>query len=608
MKKKWNNFIVLLTEITDYSKTIWLWMLVNIVVKTILPIGRIFVSALIIDWLIEGIGVEQFLLQLAQAISVICLLELITNRLMFYFDAERDRFRLSVLTKITSQIIFLDYPNIQSEEGQKKYASALSLCGSPVQLFGRIIGDLMELSSAMIGIVMYASLILQVDTIFLIIIGVIIIGLFIFNQLQKRVNKQINSKKSENNKQNGYLRRLYGDLRLAKDIRLYQMMDWFTEIKEQISDSYIEIMRPKNKLLFLENAYIAVGTIILTGLAYVLSIQQFEAGILTVSSFVVYVGAITLLASTITVLINRFSALDQDLEEVQYYVDFMNQPVVFNHGKGEALPTQDIRIELRNVSYSYPNQTENALENINFTFNPGEKVAIVGENGAGKTTLVKLISGLLKPDSGEILINGIPQVDFNIEEYYELFSTVFQDNFLLTYTIKETIIQGLAYDKSHYRNVLRQSGVEKFLLQFKEGDETKIVKAVDSDAVQLSGGQLQKLKLAQALYKNAPILILDEPTAALDPISEHEVYQDYLTFSKDKVSLFISHRLASTRFCDRILYLREGKVIEVGSHDELMELEGEYYNLYEAQAYYYRDKAALKEEITEAEIEVGGVI
>ncbi|MGO4937284.1 ABC transporter ATP-binding protein [Fundicoccus sp. Sow4_H7] len=608
MKKKWSNFILLLKEITSYSKTIWVWMTVNVLVKTILPLSRIVLSAMIIEWLIEGIHIEQFLFQLAIGIAIVCLLELVDEGLLFYFESERDRFRLGIGTKISGQILYLDFPNIQSEEGQEKYTSALGLAGSPAALFGRIITDLMELSSAVFSAFLYASLIFQVDRLFLIIIAVMIIGLLIFNVLQKRVNERINLKKSANNRQNSYLRRLYGDLRLAKDIRLYQMMDWFMEIKQGISAAYIDIMRPKNRLIFFENIYLSIGTIILTSFAYITSIQEFETGALNVSGFVVYVGAITLLASTITVLINHVSILDQDLEEVQYYADFMNQPAVFNHGKGQVLPTDDISVEFRNVSYTYSSKSEMALENISFTFNPREKLAIVGENGAGKTTLIKLMSGLIKPDSGEILINGIKQEQFNIEEYYELFSTVFQDNYLLTYSIKDTIIQGMPFEEDRYRKVLEQSGVEKFLNQFKDGDETKIVKDVDQDAVQLSGGQLQKLKLAQALYKDAPILILDEPTDALDPISEHEVYQDYLTFSQNRLSLFISHRLASTRFCDRILYLREGKVTEVGSHNELMALKGDYYNLYEAQAYYYRNNTELKAEMEELEIEVGGVI
>ncbi|UUX34248.1 ABC transporter ATP-binding protein [Fundicoccus culcitae] len=607
MKQRGYYLKLLIQEITAYKKTIWLWMAIRVIVKTILPFSRVLMSALVIEWLLTGIEIEQFLWQLTIGIILICFLEVIDKRLSFYFETESDIFRIKIVTKITSQILFLDYPNIQSEEGQKMYAEALGLAGSPAQLFGRIINDLMDLASAVIGIIMYATLILQVDGIFILIIAVMIIGLLIFKGQQKKINQSISEKQAENNKQNSYLRRIYGDLRLAKDIRLYQMHDWFIEIKTQITDAYVEIMRPKNKVQFFENTYLAIGTIILTALAYILSIQQIESGILNVSGFVVYVGAITLLASTITEGINDLAEMDRNLQEVRYYDDFMHQNQVFNHGEGMALPTENIRIELKNVTYTYPNQKEPALRNISMVLNPLEKVAIVGENGAGKSTLVKLICGLLLPDSGEILLNGHHQNEYNIFDYYQLFSTVFQDSFLLTYTIKETIIQGLPYDEGHYQSVLKHSGVDKMVNQFKMGDETKIVKAVDNDAIQLSGGQLQKLKLAQALYKNGPVLILDEPTAALDPLSEHEVYQDYLHFSENKLSLFISHRLASTRFCDRIIYLRDGAIVEVGSHDQLIALKGQYYTLYEAQAHYYRDNID-DSQAGEEVIEVGGVI
>lgn len=481
----------------------------------------------------------------------------------------------------------------------------MNLTDNSESLFGRFLREFNGLLSASLSVLLYLYLIFQVEPIFLVIIAILIIGLLVFKRQQKRLAPIINEKQTNVQKKREYLRELYGDARIAKDVRLYQMVDWFKEISQEVTEQFRTNLKPKNKLTIFENTFLSIGLIVLTGLAYFRSVQLIATGQLEVAGFVVYVGAVTLLASTVTQFVNHLATLDHDLLEIEYYDTFMNREPVFNHGEGPEIPKEEVEIELRNVTYTYPGNEKPTLKNVSVRFQPSEKVAIVGENGAGKTTLIKLVTGLLLPDEGEILINGIPQKEFNIHEYYHLFSTVFQDIHLLTYSILDTILQGIPYDEEHYQRVLKQSGMDKIIERFPNGDETKIVRRVYQDSVQLSGGQLQKLKLAQALYKDAPVLILDEPTAALDPIAEHEVYQDYLKFSEDKLSLFISHRLSSTRFCDRIIYLKNGEITEEGTHDELLADEKDYFRLYEAQAYYYRENLGEEEE---PEIETGGVI
>lgn len=608
MKKQWYYLKYIGKEITEHKAVLWFWLLVRVVVQTALPFLQLLLSANVIQWLLEGVEIEYYLLKLALWLGIICVLEVIKSLLELYFDKENDIFRMTVMAKINQLLYKLDYPLIISEEGQENFDKAGNLVASPAQLFGRITQEFSRLFTAFLGMVMYIGLIAQVDKLYLVLIVLLVIGLLIFKRLQKRLAPQISAAVSVNNKRNSYIRRLYGDLRLAKDIRLYQMANWFSEIKASITQDYYQLMQPKKKLMLAENTFLSIGIILLTIFAYIQSVRLIANQELVVSEFVVHVGAITLLAGTITEFVNQIATLDQDLLQMKYYDEFMNQTPIFNHGEGVSLPTEAITVELRNVSYTYPNQNTPTIHDMSVVIQAGEKLAVVGENGAGKTTLIKLICGLLQPDEGEILINGQPQAAYNIHEYYQLFSTVFQDSFLLTYTIRDTIIQGLPFDAAHYATVLEQSGVERLLAKFPDGDQTHIVRQVNSEAVQLSGGQLQKVKLAQALYKDAPILILDEPTAALDPIAEDEIYQDYLRFSDNKLSLFISHRLSSTRFCDRIIYLAGGEITEVGTHAELMAAKENYYRLYEAQAYYYREN--IEHEVVEEEevIEVGGLI
>ena len=226
---------------------------------------------------------------------------------------------------------------------------------------------------------------------------------------------------------------------------------------------------------------------------------------------------------------------------------------------------------------------------MSFKVNRGENIAIVGENGAGKTTAVKLLCGLYYPTSGEILINGKSSHDFSSDSYFNLFSAVFQDYYFMPMTIAENICTASDYDRKKLFAAFDKAGISEKINSLPLKEKTYMIKDVYKDAADFSGGEKQKLLLAKAIYKNAPVLILDEPTAALDPIAENELYLKYNEMTIGKISFFISHRLSSTRFCDRILLVKDGKIAESGTHDELMALKGLYYRMYQVQSYYYKE-------------------
>lgn len=255
-------------------------------------------------------------------------------------------------------------------------------------------------------------------------------------------------------------------------------------------------------------------------------------------------------------------------------------------------------LTLENVTFRYPGTETNILENVNLTIHPGEKLAIVGLNGAGKTTLVKLLCGFYDPTEGRVLLNGQDIREFNRRQYYELFSAVFQNFSIMDTTVAEAVSQtAVGTDMGKVDLCLAKAGLKGAISKFPEGINTHIGRQVYLDGVMLSGGQTQRLMLARALYKDGPILVLDEPTAALDPIAENDIYMKYNEMTAGKTSVFISHRLASTRFCDRILFISDGGIAEEGTHEELIALNGAYAALFEVQSRYYREGGNSYEEI-----------
>ena len=267
------------------------------------------------------------------------------------------------------------------------------------------------------------------------------------------------------------------------------------------------------------------------------------------------------------------------------------EPFLLEGGKEISVPEHGAcELRLENVTYFYPEAEKPVIDHMNLTVSPGEKLAIVGLNGAGKTTLVKLLCGFLDPQEGRVLLNGQDIRKFNRREYYKLFTAVFQEFSGLDVTIGANVAQTEEnIDRVRVEQCLKQAGLWETVCGLPQGMDTNFGKAMHDDGIELSGGQTQRLMLARALYKNAPILLLDEPTAALDPLAEHEMYQKYNDLSAGRTSLFISHRLASTRFCDRILFLEDGKIAEEGTHEELLQKQGGYAKLFEVQSRYYKE-------------------
>jgi ABC-type multidrug transport system fused ATPase/permease subunit len=389
-----------------------------------------------------------------------------------------------------------------------------------------------------------------------------------------------------------YINRVSGDFERAKDIRIYGLKTWLRDI---FSITLGERARWYKKTEKAAYGYYDVNQsvtqlILCNGFTFLFLISNVSKGTITIADAVFYLSAAGMLSGVIMDVVNGFSQLNAASLSICHLRECLDMPDTSNPGKGACLPDSGIEIEFAGVSFANPASGSNVIDGMSFKINKGEKIAIVGKNGAGKTTLVKLLSGLYKPSGGKITVNGREISDYNRDEYFSLISAVFQDIYLFPVSIAQNIAlcEEKDIDGEKLAKTVKFAGLTDKLASLPEGENTFLLKGVLDNAVELSGGEKQKLALARALYKDGPLLILDEPTAALDPIAENEMYLKYNEFTKGRTSVFISHRLSSTRFCDRIFYIDEGKIAEIGSHDELMKLNGKYAEVFEIQSHYYK--------------------
>lgn len=512
----------------------------------------------------------------------------------------RVQVRSSVITALNRKASITSYPNVSDEKFKKLCTKASEVTSSNSQATEAIWNTLTNLTTNVLGFILYMLLLFTLDPWMLIVIVITtLVGYFI----SKRVNEygyHHREEVAEYENKMWYIDGRVKDYSAAKDIRIFGIKPWLEELGTKAMDSYMAFHKKANGIYILGRITDLILTFFRNGIAYAYLLNLVLSNGLSASEFLLYFSAVGGFASWVSGILGNLSTLHRQSLDISTVRECIEYPELFHFEGGDPLvPNNEVKYEIKlvHVSFCYPESDKFILENINLTLHPGEKLAVVGLNGAGKTTLVKLICGFYDPTEGQVLLNGRDIREYNRRDYYKMFSAVFQNFSLLAGTIACNVAQ--TEDNINMEKVkacVAQAGLLTKIESLPDGFETYLNRNVYENAIMLSGGETQRLMLARALYKDAPVIVLDEPTAALDPIAEAQLYQKYNEMTSGKLSIYISHRLASTRFCDRIIFIENNQITEEGTHDELLAQGGRYCELFEVQSKYYRNEVDANEE------------
>ena len=523
--------------------------------------------------------------------------------LVDYLDTVRQPGEIDVRTAIiqlmTRKTCETSYPNIRDPKVLKLKDQAGAAVGGYSDAGEHIWKTLTQLLTNLIGFVIYLILLTNLSGfLILVVIATSMIGFFATRYINEWEYRHKEEKEVYEKELSYYKQRAFA-LEFAKDLRIFGLGTWLRELQNKALKTCEAFITRREKAYLWANVMDVTMALLRNGVAYAFLIwQTLEQG-LPASEFLLYFTAVSGFTTWITGILSTFSQLHKESIALSHVQEYLDLPEQFKFDDGISPPkAEGYMLTLENVTFRYPGTETNILENVNLTIHPGEKLAIVGLNGAGKTTLVKLLCGFYDPTEGRVLLNGQDIREFNRRQYYDLFSSVFQNFSIMDTTVAEAVSQtAVETDMVKVDLCLAKAGLKGAISKFPEGINTHIGRQVYLDGVMLSGGQTQRLMLARALYKDGPILVLDEPTAALDPIAENDIYMKYNEMTAGKTSVFISHRLASTRFCDRILFIADGGIAEEGTHEELIAMNRAYAALFEVQSRYYREGGDSYEEI-----------
>ena len=593
----WSNWKFIYGNLFRYDKKVVFFQAMEVILQVLNRLALVLLPAAIIQMLDMHVEIEVLARNLLIIFLVVGFLSAGTSYLMGRNRYQYIQFRAGyMIRRVVYKVLSIDYVQYEDTKIQKLMNNALNAVGSNGAGLEGIIHKTTNLLVAVFSLGIFSLMVAKVNillVVLLVVVSLIQIGVY---RLASNYELQHSEEKAGYRVNKEYFNHIAYQVNTGKDIRLYRMKNWLTSEYQKANGKYQKIVAKEKLGYFANDLGCLFLQILRDGCCYYFFIQQLQAG-MQVAEFVLYLGIIAGFSTYFNQITMHLMGFQRDQISMQYLREFWNMQTLFNHGSGKKMDpkSQGFTVEFDQVSFSYPKEEGEKriqiLDQISFKIEAGKKLALVGINGAGKSTIVKLMCGFYQPDCGCVRINGVDILDLNLDDYYSYLAVVFQEAFSYSFSILENISCDLLENSDREKGIqaLKKAGLWEKIQDLSSQEKTYLNKDIEEEGIQLSGGELQKLMLARALYKDCKLVLLDEPTAALDAIAEHEMYQKYATVLEGKSALFISHRLASTRFCDDILFLENGKIVECGTHDELMDHNGQYANMFQVQSKYYRE-------------------
>lgn len=587
LEKKSNEFI---KNFNFVLKLIWqtnpqflLIKFLSVLVNTVSPFNFIIFPKFILDAIVEQRSWDHVLFLIISMCGCYVFTIVISIFTSTYIEKYAGLIQFDLVKMYGKKVMDLDYEDLESPAILDMFEKSKS----GFDLYG-FFDKLVSVVSNVLSLIGYAVILFTYSWLMLTIVFVVVIINLFCNKQKNKYYYQMREESAPINRKFSYLSNLMLGFDYAKEIKVNQLSEYICEKYDSNLSGFKKILAKIYRKLFLLTGINSFASLLQTLTLYLSVAYSALNGSITIGDFSMYISSISAASNCLLGIVTSFVDISQNMK---YATDMrLFFEIERKSEKGGAIPeisNGQFELSFDNVSFRYPGTDKWILRNLSFCVRNGEKISIVGKNGSGKTTLIKLILRLYDPTEGTILLNGKDIKSYSYFEYMDLFAPVLQDFKIFAFSCKENVVFDRPYNEEKLYRALYDSGLEEKIKNLPDGVMTSIYKLFDESGVEFSGGENQKLAVARAIYKDSPIILLDEPTASLDPIAEYDIYMMIYKMLENKTSFFVSHRLASCRFCDRIFLIQEGRLIADGSHDTLIKTCQLYKEMFNKQAQFY---------------------